>query len=604
MPRRQRELVPNTPFPSNSLVASATRYTGETARIYNSNDEAWQMECYRHYRICGEARFSAQFFGHALSRAVLYIPSDPSDRRSTRVTEGETYDVLQELFNGSEGQSAMLNAIGVHLTIAGECYLIGRESTNDDTEDPTQVWEVRSILEVKSNGVKGKAGKWWIKQGGNQADIVLQPTDTVIRIWIPDPLNAINADSPFRSLLPILEEIEWLTRYVFAQCSQRLAGAGLLLVPEEMEFPAAPGQEGKDLPKAEGFMMKLADAMLTPIKDPSNPASKIPVVATAPGDVIDKMKWLTFWSELDVEAKALRQEAIQRFALGMDLPPERILGMSSGNAGGTGGGRGGGVSHWGQWQIDEDTIKMHIEPMLDVVVNALAVFYLRPGASDPTASIYYDTTLLRLRPDRSKESLELYDRGLIKADVVVKENGFDASEMMDDKERRIWFLMKVAGGSATPQMVAEALQILGVDIPVPLDSPSTVINETRPDPSIKNHPNRDLPERATLLAAGEGLVYRALERVGNRLRQQGVKPDGLRSFEVHTALTLNSNQAKTALSDAWGCAPQVLDGLVEDPAKVTASLDGYVASLLTTGRPHSREALDQWLAAALTQDDQ
>lgn len=591
MPRRQRELVPAAPLPTNSLVASATRYQGDTARIYNSGDEAWQTECYRHYRICGEARFAAQFFGHALSRAVLYIPAEPGNRNSARVTEGETYDVLQELFYGADGQAGMLHAIGIHLTIAGECYLIGRLSTNDDTETPTQVWEIRSIMEVKSNGVKGKAGKWWIKQSGNQADIVLAPDDTVIRIWIPDPHNAVNADSPFRSLLPILEEIEWLTKYVFAQCSQRLAGAGLLLAPEEMEFPPAPGQEGKELSKADGFMLKLADAMLTPIKDPSNPASKIPVVATAPGEYIDKMKWLTFWSELDTEAKALRQEAIQRFALGMDLPPERILGMSANT--GTGGGTSNGVSHWGAWQIEEDTVKMHVEPMLDVVINALVVYYLRPGANDPTAVLCYDTTALKLRPDRSKEALELYDRGLIKAEVAVQENGFTVTEMMTPDEQKRWFIMKVASGSATPDMVAQALRELGVEMPPPADSMGQM-NDSRPPPSIGEHPERDLPDQSALLAACEGLVFRALERAGNRLRQQGVKPEGLRSFEVHTAISLDEKQAKTALNDAWTCAPMVLDGIA-DAEPVTTALNSYVTSLLTTGRPHTREALGQWL---------
>jgi len=593
MPRRQRELVPTVPLlPTNSLVASATRYSGDTARIYGTGqDEAWQTECYRHYRICGEARFAAQFFGHALSRAVLYIPAEPGNRNSTRVTEGETYDVLQELFNGAAGQSGMLNAIGIHLTIAGECYLVGRTSTNDDTEDPTPIWEIRSILEVRSNGVRGTAGKWWIKQAGNQADIMLDPEDTVIRIWIPDPLNAVNADSPFRSLLPILEEIEWLTRYVFAQCSQRLAGAGLLLMPEEMEFPPAPGQAGKELSKAEGFMMKLADSMLTPIKDPSNPSSKIPVIATAPGDVIDKMKWLTFWSELDTEAKGLRQEAIQRFALGMDLPPERILGMSMSR--GTGGGSSNGVSHWGAWQIEEDTVKMHVEPMLDVVINAVVVYYLRPGANDPTASLAYDTSALRLRPDRSKEAIELYDRGLIKAQVVIAENGFTVEEMMEPDEQKRWFIMKVASGSATPDMVAQALRELGVDMPPPADSLGQM-NDSRPPPSIDEHPTRDLPDRAALLAASEGLVFRALERAGNRLRQQGVKPEGLRSFEVHTAITLDAKQAKTALADAWTCAPMVLDGIADTEPVITA-LDGYTASLLVTGRAHTREALARWL---------
>jgi len=33
---------------------------------------------------------------------------------------------LKDLFNGKDGQAQMLESIGIHLTIAGECYLIGR----------------------------------------------------------------------------------------------------------------------------------------------------------------------------------------------------------------------------------------------------------------------------------------------------------------------------------------------------------------------------------------------------------------------------------------------------------------------------------------------
>ena len=53
------------------------RYDGQTARIYTENDRECQKQCYRHYRICGEARFAATFFGHALARTVLYIVGGP-----------------------------------------------------------------------------------------------------------------------------------------------------------------------------------------------------------------------------------------------------------------------------------------------------------------------------------------------------------------------------------------------------------------------------------------------------------------------------------------------------------------------------------------------
>jgi hypothetical protein len=74
--------------------------------------------------------------------------------------------------------------------------------------------------------------------------------------------------------------------------------------------------------------------------------------------------------------------------------------------GGTGGGTSNGVSHWGAWQIEESTIKPHVEPMLDTVVNALTAGYLRPTTDDLTAYVVYSTAALRLRPDRSKEAFE------------------------------------------------------------------------------------------------------------------------------------------------------------------------------------------------------
>jgi len=598
MPRRQRELAPVVPLPTRSLVASATRFDAKTARIYNNSPNTWQAEAYRHYRICGEARFAAQFFGHALSKADLYIPADPRDKRSPKLTSGPAVDALDELFNGCEGQESMNAAVGVHLTIAGECFLIGR--TPQGETDP--IWEIRSVLETRTNGLPmGKGGKWWIVQGGGQPNIPLVDDDVVIRIWTPDPQESIQADSPFRSLLPILEEIEWLTRYVFAQCSSRLAGAGVWMVPEEIDFPEPPdldGEENAERNKADKLMTLLADNMLKPIEDPSNPAAKIPIVMTAPGEHIGKQEWIKFWSELDTEAKGLRQEAIQRFALGMDLPPERVLGMSSNL--GTGGGQGTGVSHWGAWQIDEDTIKMHVEPMLDVLVSAIAIYYLRPVTEDPVATIRYDTSDLRLRPDRSAEAMELYDRGLVSGEVVLRENGFDVSEAMKPDERQMWLTVKVASGSATPEMVNEALRALGVDLgpaavptlPMPPD-----INESRPPPSLEDHPNRDLPDRAAALLAGsEGLVLRALERAGNRLRQAGTKPPGVPSYETHTMMSLTPSQATEALVDAWPCAPIVLDGIAPDCESTVKTLHSYTMGLLTSGKPHTRDALAKWLA--------
>ena len=578
MPRRRSAPIV---IPTTSLVASATRYTGETARIYQPQQD-WQKECYRHYAICGEARFAARFFGQALGKSILQVVKSTPDGPVVQ-TSGPGYDALTALFNGRDGQAQMLSAIGTHLTIAGECYLVGREVEKED------VWEVISTLEMHVAGTK-----WSISYANTTAsDVVLKDSDVVIRIWNPHPARRLEADSPFRSLLPNLTEIEWLTKHIFSQVTSRLAGNGILFLPQEMTFPPPP--DGSTVVnEADSFMLVLADGMMTPLEDPGSPAAKVPIVVTAPAEHIDRARWMTFWSELDSAAMELRQEAIRRFALGMDLPPEQVMGMSSNS--GTGGGTSNGVSHWGAWQIEEQTIKLHIEPMLELIVNALTIGYLRPIVDDPSIALTYDTSALRLRPDRSKEALELFDRGVLSVEALLRETGFSVEDLPEREEFHYWLLRKVASGSATPEQVQAALAALGVQLGVPPTSPpdASPPRDARPAPSLEDHPtNPRTPAESALLAASEALVFRALERAGNRLRNSGAKPPNVPAYETHCYVRSNGN-SDYLLSDAFSCAPQVLDGL-GDVEAVVKVLESYCQTLMTEQSPHTRERLQQWL---------
>lgn len=585
MPRTRRTTEPVV-IPTTSLVASAARYTGKSARIYQPNQD-WQKECYRHYSICGEARFAAKFFGHAISKAVLQVAIRDKGNISIQTT-GMGVDLLTDLFNGEDGQAQMLDAIGTHLTIAGECYLVGRTVSGKD------IWEIVSILEMRVSGTR-----WRIHYGDGLPDVELSDKDVVIRIWVPNPGKRIEADSPFRSLLPILTEIEWLTRHIFAQTSSRLAGAGILFMPQGMSFPPPPEVDGKPpttANDADAFMLTLADAMLSPIADPSRPEAMIPVVVTAPDDAIDKARLMHFWSELDAASMELRSEAIRRFALGMDLPPEQVMGMSSN--GGTEGGNSNGVSHWGAWQIEESTIKLFIEPMLELICNAITIGYLRPLADDETDEfVHYNTAALRLRPDRSREAMELYDRGLLSGEALLRENGFSIDDLPDKKEYQAWLLRKVASGSATPEQVGAALKVLGVDLGTAEQAVGVGTREARPAPSLEDHPTRPRTPgegNLALLAASDALVFRALERAGNRIRQKmGVKPPNVPSYEMHTLYRANG-EADVLLDDAWSCAPQVLDGIA-DVTMTVQTLDAYCRSLFAEQANHSRDRLRQWL---------
>lgn len=596
--RRKQEAV----IPSNSLVASAVRYPGKSARIYTPSQN-WQIEAYRHYGICGEARYAANYFGHSLSKASLFAATPTGDELVRAAEDSVAAQALRDLFNGPEGQTQMLTALGIHLTIAGDCYLVGRSlkpgsrpETGIDPESEGDVWEVVSIQEMH---VTGK--RWTIKYGDGMSDVDLDDDDVVIRVWRPHPARRIEADSPFRSLLPVLSEIEWLTKHIFVQCSSRLAGAGILFMPQGMSFPPPPEVDGKPQQfanEADAFTITLAEAMLGTLDDPSLPSAHVPTVVTAPDDSIDKAKLMHFWSNLDEKALEMRRDAISRFALGMDFPPEKLLGMSSNP--GTGGGTSNGVSHWGAWQVDEDTIKLHVEPMLELIVNAITVGYLRPATDGAPDVVRYDTSELRLRPDRSAEAIELWDRFAISTEAMLREVGFNVKDVPERTELKQRILMKIASGSATPEQVAAAARFFGADLPGEAE-PGEETRQSPPAPSLEDHPRRprtpaEAPA-AALLAACDALMYRALERTGNRLRQTVDKAPVCRSFETHTLIRANGSSAKV-MEDAFSCAPQVLDGIA-DPAKVVPVLESYLSVLLAEQSPHERGRLETYLGSQL-----
>ena len=174
--------------------------------------------------------------------------------------------------------------------------------------------------------------------------------------------------------------------------------------------------------------------------------------------------------------------------------------------------------------------------MLDVIVQALSTTYLQVVLDDESWLIVYDTSALRLRPDRSKEAFELFDRGLISGEATRRETGFSEDDAPTPDEFQFWLLTRIAAGSATPEQVEAAVRALGVDLqvlPVIEQAPS---REAQPPPSLEEHPNEPrtpdenahaVGREAALVAACEALVFRALERAGNRLRASTTKPPGV-----------------------------------------------------------------------------
>jgi hypothetical protein len=585
MPRRELSVAR-----TQSMVASATVYSSRRRRKDRDPDgnlrggEEWQRAAWDFYDMIGEYRQAPTIMGALLSRAKLVVHEKGSDGVWAPTTNPTALTVMEELFGGEEGQAEMLRLFGIHFTVAGEGYLISPADGDDNPDE----WTVAAATEVtRTNNVWKVNGK------------PLKGQRMVLRIWRPHPRNRKKPDAPTRAVLPILSELLQLTKRVAAQIDSRLTGNGITIFPSETNFGAIPSQvynQGDPAQtvdsitgdNAQGLADMVARVAEIAMQNPESAEARLPIFATAPGEYISKAKHLTFWSELDEAAPALREEAITRIARGMDVPPEILLGGSGSN-------------HWNMWLSDENNIKIHGEPTLKTVTAGLTTKYLRPaldgedGVSDPrNFRVEADTSQMRLRPNRSKEAQELNQSLILSDEAVLRENGFTEEDMMSDEGLQKALLRKMASGSTTPEIVAIAARILGVDIPEITDNRAPA--EARPAPSLREHPVRELPapKRAAspdgLVFAAEQMVDRALQRAGNRLKTRyQIKEPPAAANRLYLHVPVAYSDVDDLLADAWECT-ELSDYGVE-PAALARALDTYTRAVILGQRAPSRSTI-------------
>lgn len=574
-----RVLNPPTGFVASS-VGLPTVSRNQAGRL-----EGWQQSAWDNYETVGELRYPCDWVGNVMSGARLH-PARAEGNSLVVVDSGPAREAMDALYAGPQGQATMLQNIGVHLMVAGECYLC---MVSDD-------WYVLASGKV----TQSRGGRITVNIGIEGGPHVLTANDFVLRIWTPNKRDPQRPDSPVRANLGTLSQIRGYDAHIDAQLQSRLSGAGILLLPSEISFAAPPGIDPAANP-AEAFMAVLGTAMLTPIKEPSSPAAVVPIVVTVPGEHLDDIKHLTFWGELDDAVVTMREGGIKRLALGLDIPPEVLLGVMDAN-------------HWNAWLSDESAIKSHVEPRLSVVTAALTVGYLRPalvGTMDPGEIedhyVIADTAAVRLRPNRSREALELYDRGELSGEATRRETGFQPEDRPDETEFTSWLLRKVATASSSPDMAIAALERLGALALAGPDAtglggapPDHIRTDTNPQVPERNPP--DITERRAvanvppgLAAAAEVLLFRALERAGNRLRNIHPLSDA-KAMPVHTIYMALAGDPDHLLEGSWDCAPAVLGDYCDDPAGVVDVLDFYARGLLSSKRAPSTVVLETLLA--------
>lgn len=595
----------------NSLVASAQVISSPNGNVTKSSvthHKGWQNDAWDYYDTIGELRFGVSWISNAMSRVNLVAARPPLasgdepmpiDLEDEGITDAErrAAEIVSMMAHGASGQGQMLGSFGLHLSVVGICYLVVEPPLDDPTSDVFDTWEVLSAEQLR----EGQTGIE-VRTGEREWRMV-HPNAVIVKVWRKHPRRSWEADAPTHGVLSVLNEIDLLSKHIQASAQSRLAGAGLLAIPAEAVFPDGQGGQSAQqvdpddqdtTPPQDNFVDSLVEAMTVPLTDRGSAASVVPLVIKVPGELVDKIKHISFSTPFDNQARELLDNAVRRLALGMDIPPEILTGTSA-------------MNHWGAWQVAEEAITLHIEPLTETVAHALTLGFLRAAmvaeGFDPDAAVvWYDTSDLRTRPDKSSSAVEAYDRNELSATALLRELGLSVEDAPDEDEKRERVIMSVikSAPALAPSLLAELGYISdtqAVELEAISQAPADSTQETSPESNTQGE--RSMPERNTvnqaLTAACDIIVRRALERAGSRLRsavgkgQPGgaasVQCDDLYTFHTQIDATAHSN-FDALLEGAWTLVPEVAQRYDVDAVGLTDILDTYTRALLAARQEH------------------
>lgn len=605
--------LPERTADMRALVAAAATVNLDEGSVFRNRitDQDWQREAWRHYDICGELRFAANRHAAALSQCRIYVAKvDDKGAPGEEVSDVKLQGLAETLFGGPAAKVEALRTIGIDFYIGGEAYVVAEGATNPKSD----IWYVVTANQIK----KGRSGGFEVKRpqvnGGGKAE--LKPKrDLLLRAWTPHPRDNDLADSPTRSVLPNLREIERLTQLTFSQIDSRLISAGLLLFPQGTSFPKPNGQPGT-LNDLMSMVLEVARAQLT---GTGTAAGLVPIMAEVPTDAAQKPEHLKFDTPIQAELATKLEQAIRRLALGLDMDPNELLGQGSAN-------------HWGAWQIEESGIKLFIQPVMGRVCDALTQGYLYPAMQalkidDPEQyTLWYDTSPLTVRPNRFEDAVQLYDKGLVDGDEVRKAGNFSEETKPKDDElaiQRAWAAIQLDPALLQQEAYAKLVGLPTSEPPQPALPPGMGGGEAPSggsagrDAQIQQQlglPQTEsggaspaqggLTASAGLLPAAEQLVLRALELAGGRMldrKARGQYAD-VPKHELHTRIRPTDRaHASRLLAGAFHRHTPTLTAHFPgmDANEMAMLLERYTIELLVRGYAHEPEFLQLTLDHAL-----
>jgi hypothetical protein len=575
--------------PPKAVVAAAMPMTGPGVKAVNrgrqqQTTEQWQNEAWYYWDAIGELRGPTVWIANAVSQADVHATElDPDTGKPTGPSDDvQDQAIAAQVLGGPSQRPGLLRLIALCWQVAGEAWIIIRAQ---GAGKPDQ-W-----LVLSGNKVKAKGTQWQYTDPFTSLEVILGPNDRLIRAWSPHPNDQAKADSSVRPALPICREIEKASQNLAARLDSRIAQNGVAVLADELSLTG------------EDFMAAFMQGAEANLQNPGQAAAQVPLAFNAPAEFIANggaFAHFDLATQFDGQVVELRDNSRERLAATLDMPKQIAEGTQ------------GEGNHWSDWQVEESTYKIFIEPLLKAVGDVLTEHWYRPALITTGRNaqqvelkeIGWDTTAIVARPDDTENLRDLHDRILISDEYMLTENGVPLEAMPSPEERTRRVLEKIVGGAPTllaDPNVAEAMD-LGIEVsPVAAGVQAEVgaggeLEAPEPPPA----PARGLPDTQGdvpegLVAAAELIVYDALSRAGGRLltnQNRGLFKSTPR-HELHTVI--ETDQLHSLMEGSFEFTDQVAEAFGLDPQQFHRRVRSYVEHRLEHGWKHDRNTLRGYL---------
>lgn len=595
--------------PPKAVVAAAMPMSGPDVVRMNrgrshKTTEQWQEQAWYYWDVTGELRSPTVWIANAVSKADPYATTlDPDTGKPTGPSDdARAVAVASQVLGGPSQRAGLLRLLALCWQVAGEAWIIIRPQGRGRPDE----WRVLSGQKVSAKGTS-----WQYTDPFTQLEVTLTPNDRLIRVWCPHPNDQAKADSSVRAALPVLREMEQTSQAISARLVSRLIMNGILLGADELDYPR--GDFETSGAAVMDYLMTVAEANM---QNPGQASAAVPIFMNAPGELIANggaLAHVTFATDLDGTLTELRDNGRDRLAQSLDMPKQVAAGTQ------------GEGNHWSDWQIEESTYKIFVEPLLDAIGGPLTEHWFRPAlvAMGDTAEaaaleeIAWDTTSIVARPD-DRETLEsLYNKELISDEYMLTENGVSVDAMPSSEERTRRVLEKIVMGAPTLLADPNVAKALGLDIEVSpvaagVDAEVGAGGELEvPEPEPAPVPNA-LPERAGapddgevpegLVAAAELIVYDALSRAGGRLltNQNRGQFKSTPRHELHTVVP--KGDPAVLMEGSFQFSDHVADTFGLDREAFREALEAHTWGALNWRKPHDRALLSARMSGLWQQE--